>query len=451
MGLSRASCFSMVLIKNFDSLVSNVPHFKKARQDTLTMLEEALKRVNGFNAVSSAISLENSFLQVKGESFPLKSFEHIYLLGFGKASVDMARAVKKILPIKKGCSITNERKKIEGIEVYQATHPLPEEKNIYATEKLLEIGKKATEKDLIILLISGGGSSFLCKPRISLDGLRDITEMLMHAGCTIEELNTVRKHLSFVKGGQLASTIKATIISLTISDVVDDKLEFVSSGPAVPDTTTYGDAQHILKKYGLWGKIEEIDEVITRGMKGEIGETPKESFEHVHSFIIANNEMVCKEAQKKAQEMGYYAKIVTTSLTGEAHEVGKDIAKYAKIFPREAILIFGGETTVTVKGKGKGGRNQELVLGAMQEIAGEDIVLLSCGTDGKDGNSEAAGAIADGWSMKRTRKKHLSPDSFLQNNDSSTFFKKLDDAILTGHTGTNVMDIQIVAKQQPLP
>ncbi|KAA0003761.1 MAG: DUF4147 domain-containing protein [Thermoplasmata archaeon] len=452
MGLSIAFCFCIVLIKNFDSLVTNAPpHLKKARRDALHMLERALYKVNGYNAVHSAISVDDSFLRVKEESFSLKSFENIYLLGFGKASVAMAQAIKEILPIKKGCIITNEKEKIEGINVYQASHPLPGKKNIHATEELLKIGEKASKKDLVILLISGGGSSFLCKPRISLNGLKKVTKMLMLAGCTIEELNTVRKHLSFVKGGQLAKKIKAKIIALIISDVIEDKLEFIASGPVVADTTTYSDAQYILKKYEIWGKIKEIDEIIMKGIKGEIDETPKEEFEHVHSFIIANNEMACKEAQKKAKGMGYYAKVVTTSLTGEAKELGKAIVEYAKIFPREkAALIFGGETTVVVKGKGKGGRNQELVLGAIKEIEGKDIVFLSCGTDGKDGNSDAAGAIIDGYSMERAKEKDLSPDVFLQNNDSFTFFEKLGDAIFTAQTGTNVMDVQIVIKQQPL-
>lgn len=448
MRLSRVFYFSLVFVKNRVSLVANAPpHLKKARQDTLTILEEALKKVNGFNAVKSAVSYENSFLQIKEKTFPLKSFEHIYLLGFGKASIDMALAIKNIVPIKRGCIITNEKRQIAGISVYQASHPFPEEKNIQATEELLKIGEKTTEKDLIILLISGGGSSLLCKPRISLKGMRKVTESLMHAGCTIEELNTVRKHLSFVKGGQLAKDINGTIISLIISDVVGDKLEFVSSGPAFPDTTTYTDVEHILKKYDIWGKIREVNDIIIKGAKGEIEETPKETFNHVHSFVIANNEMACMAAQKKGQGIGYYSKAVTSSLTGEARKIGEDIVEFTKIHPSdEAIFIFGGETTVVVKGKGKGGRNQELALAAMNKIEGEDIVLLSCGTDGRDGNSVAAGAIIDGWSLENAKKKNLSPDLFLQNNDSHTFFKKLDDVILTRQTGTNVMDLQICCK-----
>ena len=452
MGLSIIFSLILMLIKNFNSLVSNAPfHLKNAREDALIMLENALQRVNGFNAVYSFISLDDSIFKVGKEKFSLELFDDIYLLGFGKASVAMAKAVKEILPIKEGCIITNEKQKVHGITVYNASHPLPEEKNVYATEKLLRIAEKAKKNDLVILLISGGGSSFLCKPRISLSSLRKVTEMLMNAGCNIEELNTVRKHLSFVKGGQLAKKIKATIIALIISDVIGDKLEFVASGPVVRDTTTYSDAQNILKKYNIWGKIKEVDEIVMKGMKGEIEETPKEEFEHVHPFIIANNEMACEEAKKKAEEMGYYAKVVSTSLTGEAREVGKAIAEYAKVFPREkAVLIFGGETTVVVKGKGKGGRNQEIALGAIKEIEGENIVLLSCGTDGKDGNSDAAGAIIDGWSMKKARKKKLSPDSFLQNNDSFTFFRKIGDVIFTKQTGTNVMDVQIVVKQKQL-
>ena len=441
-----------MLIKNFDDLLSHSSaELLNARRDALSILEEALKEMDAYKITKFSMKKDGTRLLIKGKEIDISAFEEIYVVGFGKASIGMALAIEEILPVKEGAVISTscshpDGRKPSTIKVFKGSHPLPSEDNIKATEELLRIVNKAGKNDLLIVLISGGGSSLLCKPRISLESMREVTDRLIKAGCTIDELNTVRKHLSYVKGGQLAKMSRAEILSLIISDVMGNPVEFIASGPTAPDSTTYMDAKNVLMKYGLWGKIEEVDEIINKGVKGKIEETPEE-INNSTNIIIADNVMACEKAKEIAHRKGYYSEVVSTSICGEAREIGRDIASYAKLSPRmKAAFIFGGETTVNVKGKGKGGRNQELVLGAIREIEGERIVIVSCGTDGIDGNSDAAGAIGDGTSMERTKKMGMDADEYLMNNDSYNFFKKLGDLIITGETGTNVMDIQVVVK-----
>ena len=435
-------CF---VIENLRELVSNTKEkYREGREIILYILEEALKKVNGYNVVKERVKRINDAIKINGRKIDLSNYKRIFLIGFGKASAEMAKAMEEIVEFDDSAILTTKEVETRRAKIYVGTHPYPSRKNIEITEKIVEIVKKADKNDLIFCLISGGGSSLLCKPRVSLEALIDVTEKLMKRGCSIEELNTVRKHLSFVKGGQLAKMSKAKIISLIISDIIGNPIEFISSGPTAEDKTTFKDTLKILKKYGVENK--EVLEVIKKGIKGEIEETPKK-LENVENFVIADISLACNEAKKVAEEFGIKAKIVKTDLRGEAKEVGKDLAKYARYYPRDnAILIFGGETTVKVKGNGKGGRNQEMMLSAIEEIKNEHVVMLSCGTDGIDGNSPAAGAIIDGYSHEKAMKKNLNINEYLERNDSYTFFEKMRDAIITGYTGTNVMDIQIVYK-----
>lgn len=432
------------MIKNFEELVGNTSEkFINPRRDSLEILDYVIEEMNGYNLIKKRVKIFKEAIFIDGRKFNL-SYKKIFLAGFGKASGAMAKAMEEIIEFDSGYVISTEEVNLKKAKLLKGTHPFPSEENIKATEKIVEMFEKADENDLIIVLISGGGSSLLCKPSVSLKSMNEVTEELMKRGCTIEELNTVRKHISEVKGGKLAKKTKAKIISLIISDIIGNPVEFISSGPTSPDTTTFNDAMNILKKYGV--KNKEVIHHIKEGIKGKIDETP-EKIDNAENIIIADNEMACREAKRKAEEKGYYSRIVSTKLRGEAMRVGRDLALYAKIYPRNrAILIFGGETTVTVKGKGKGGRNQEMVLSAIKEIAGENIVFLSCGTDGIDGNSISAGAIADGYSHEKALKKELNIEEYLIDNNSYEFFKEMGDAIITGYTGTNVMDIQIIAK-----
>jgi len=277
---------------------------------------------------------------------------------------------------------------------------------------------------------------------------------LLRCGADINEINTIRKHISYVKGGQLVKHAKGVIVSLVISDIVGDPLEFIASGPTCSDSTTFSHAKKVLEKYDLWTKIPtEVKKVIEEGVLGKIDETLKRDdslFKYVFNYIVANNEIACMAAEKKATELGYKTMCITTSLTGEAKEIGRYLVDKAKNYKKdegEFVFISGGETTVTIKGNGRGGRNQELILGAVEDIKDSNIVLASFATDGIDGKSDAAGAIADGFTLSRGRQKGLDPDDFLKENNSYEFFKKLDDLFITGPSGTNVMDIQVIIIQ----
>lgn len=432
-------------VSNRDALLDVPGPERTARGDALDMLEAALESVDACQATGNALSLTNATLSAGDVTVDLRDIENVYVVGFGKASVGMARAGESVLPISGGVVISTEQATLDCMTVRQGDHPLPSERNVDATRELLDVVDRAGVDDLVVVLVSGGGSALLCQPAVSLEAMRTVTRELMHEGCTIQELNAVRKHLSRVKGGQLAARCSARILSLVISDVIGDPLEFIASGPTAPDPTSFGDARDILKKYGRWTD-GEVRRHIMAGCNGDVEETPLQ-LDRVDHVIVANNERACRHACKTAREKGYHADIASTTLSGEAKQAGRDVARYARLLPRDrCVAIFGGETTVTVSGDGTGGRNQELVLGALPEIEGEDIVVLSCGTDGVDGCSPAAGAIADGNTLRRARRRGLDQEAALRTNDSYTFFEGLDDAIVTGPTGTNVMDIQIVVK-----
>lgn len=435
----------VVQIKHTSQIISQAPpQLQQARRHALEIIEQVLTQLNPSTLVSSRIKREKNILHIMNKRYDLSQFDHIYLIGFGKASHGMAQGIHSLLDVTHGAIITTEKKTLPGIDTYQGTHPLPSHKNIQATQHLLDIVDTTSEQDLLLVLISGGGSSLFCHPKIPLDDLTDLTATLLNKGCTITELNTIRGHLSHVKLGKLAMRTKAHIISLIISDVIGDPLDFIASGPTYPGASTPTDAKHILQKYSLWDTNPLIKESITQ----EISHTKqgkKTILNHVDNLIIANNHLACTHAITAAQKQGYHPHLLTTTLQGEARQIGTDLARYAKIFPRtNSVIIAGGETTVTVTGKGKGGRNQELVLGALQELQDTPIVIASCGTDGIDGFTNAAGAIADGYSLSRASKKGLDPCIYLENNDSYSFFHTLNDLLITGPTGTNVMDLQVL-------
>ena len=303
------------------------------------------------------------------------------------------------------------------------------------------------------MLISGGGSALLSYPRISLKDMKNTTDLLLKSGADINQINTVRKHLSFVKGGQLIKNVKCKVICFIISDIAGDPLEFISSGPTYPDSTTFDDAEKILREYGLFNKIPiSVKNIINDGLNGNIPETLKKNnpiFQKVTNVIIANNALACKEAEKKAKQLGYQTMILTTSLEGEAKDVGlylTDKVNDFQSFDKKIVFISGGETTVTVKGNGIGGRNQEMVLSCVRNIAGKNIVFSSFSTDGIDGNNDAAGAIADTFTFDRAIKIKADPIKFLNDNNSYNFFKNLKDLLYTGPTGTNVMDLQLIVR-----
>jgi len=444
-----------MLFENREQIINNgqTPELKKIREDVLEILSSAIDAVDPYNAVIARF--DNNKILLDNKTIDLSSFEKIYLVGFGKASVGMAQAVCDAVDIENGIVVTNDpnnKVKNNCTSTFVGGHPIPNNNSLIGAEKILELVENCGENDLLIVLISGGGSALLSKPRIDLEDLQQTTDLLLKSGADINEINTIRKHLSYVKGGQLAVSAKCTVVSLIISDIIGDPMDFIASGPTYPDFTTYNDAQKIIKKYDLWDKLpDSTRKTIEGGIKGLIPDTPKDSsvFENVFNCIVANNKLACLAAEDKAEELGYKTMLLTTSLDGEAKDVGNYLAGKAKnysTYAKKTAFISGGETTVTIRGHGKGGRNQEMVLSCVEYLADSDVVFVSFATDGIDGMSNAAGAIADAFSLKRAKEHNFNPKQFLDDNDSYAFFRKIDDLLMTGPTGTNVMDIQIIIK-----
>jgi glycerate-2-kinase len=440
-----------MLFKNYNQLVANgdTEEFQKKRRDILDILTAALEAVDPYKAVHRLI--DDSTLAFEGETVDLSDFDHIFCVGFGKASIGMVKALYESIPITKGAVITNDPSASlpsANIKVIVGGHPIPNERGIYGAKLIGEIVNQCGPNDIVLVVISGGGSALLCHPRVSLRDLQKTTDLLLRCGASINEINTIRKHVSFVKGGQLVSDVKGVVLSLIISDVVGDPLDFIASGPTSPDSTTFSDAEHVLQNYQLWYQVpHSVQEVITKGKEGKIPETPKHDnpmFDSVFNYVIANNTLACTAAQKKAKELKYSVSLLSTTVTGEARTYGSTLVKQTDHKTNGThVLLSGGETTVTMKGTGKGGRNQELVLGAVEELSLKKMVLASFATDGIDGKSDAAGAIADGNTLLRAKKAGLSPQPYLDNNNSYAFFSSLGDLLLTGPTGTNVMDLHI--------
>ena len=438
---------------------------KKLREDAISLFYAGIEAALPCNLIPNIILLEENILTISGingtsKSFDLNNYNKIKIIGAGKASTSMAYEVEKILDnkIDEGLVITkyNFRSKLKRMQTLEASHPLPGNNGIEASKKIVEICKNAKEDDLIINLISGGASSLLPFPadNITLEDKIQTTKILLNAGATIQELNTVRKHISAIKGGQLAKYVyPATIISLIISDVIGDQLDVIGSGLTVPDPTTFEDSWNVVIKYKLENKIpHSVKNHLRDGIDGKVPETPKPGnpiFNNVHNLIIGNNELALSAIKIAAEGKGYNAKIISSTMEGEAKDTGKFIAQIAKehslLVEEPVCLIFGGETTVTVTGNGKGGRNQELCLSTAIEIDGiKNIIFLSGGSDGNDGQTEAAGAICSGQTVQRAKGLGLDTLQFLNINDSYNFFNKMEDLIITGATKTNVMDIQIM-------
>ena len=443
------------LIKNFKELAKD-----RIKADLLEILEEGLKVANPRYAVKKALKINGGELYVKGRVFKLRG--ELFVIGFGKASFEMAKEIEEILGdrISGGAIITpfKPKEKLSKVLVLIGDHPIPTERNVTNARRILELVKDLREEDLVLVLISGGGSALFSLPPegISIRDKARITELLMKSGADINELNAVRKHISLVKGGQLSKAIwPATTVSLIISDVVGDKLDTIASGPTAPDETTFKDAYDVLRRKNLLDVApRSVVRYIEKGIRGEVRETPKLNdpiFSKTHNFIIASNVMSLKAMKELAVRKGYNSMIISSHVQGEAREVGKFISSIMWSIHRDSIpvsrpacIIMGGETTVTVKGSGVGGRNQELALSVGIEIEGmERASFASIGSDGVDGVSSAAGALVDGRTMKRARELNLDSWEFLDNNDSFTFFSKMKNAILTGPTGTNVNDFMV--------
>lgn len=422
---------------------------------------------------AAAVRAANPSDAVRRECLRIRSlyraegFSRLVVLGFGKAAVPMAFALEEELCdiLESGVVVTKyghvSSRKPEKFRIFEAGHPTPDENGIRGTREILHRARTADEKTLVTTLVSGGGSALLTAPAegITLAAKRETTELLLRCGADIHALNTVRKHLSRVKGGRLAETISpGRTVSLILSDVIGDDLDVIASGPTAPDTTTFLDALAVLERFDLAGRVPpEVAAYLEAGARGDIPETPKEGnpiFQRVENRIIGSNRSALEAASRAAEEAGCAVVVLPTPVTGEAADAGRLLARRARECvaqrrERPLCLLSGGETTVTVRGGGKGGRSQELALSFALEIAGiPGVTLLSAGTDGTDGPTDAAGALVDGDSIPMERK-----DAALRSlalNDSYTFFKEHGGLFITGPTGTNVMDVQIISiRPQP--
>ncbi|MFA4701959.1 glycerate kinase type-2 family protein [Pyrococcus kukulkanii] len=421
----------------------------------LELVKEAINAADPYKAVKRVVKVQGNKLIVEGKEFLIKG--GVYVIAFGKAACEIARAIEEIVEVKDGVAVTKYGygKPLKKIRVIEAGHPIPDENSIKGAEEALRILEKTNEDDIVFVLISGGGSALFELPEdgITLEDLKRTNELLITSGATIHEINTVRKHISKIKGGKLAKRIRGTGIALIISDVVGDNLEAIASGPTVKDPTTFEDAKRILDLYGIWEKVpESVRTVIEKGMKGEIDETLKEDLPNIYNFLIASNSKSCEAIVKKAKEKGFDAHIVTTVLEGEAREAGifiasiaKEIAERGRPFRPPVVLVFGGETTVTIRGEsGKGGPNQEIALSASRKIRGLNITLVAFDTDGTDGPTDAAGGIVDGETYEKLRSEGIDVEEYLFTHNAYEALKRVGALLFTGPTGTNVNSIVIV-------
>jgi len=426
---------------------------EKLRKDALKIFEEAVRSVSPEDRVERCL---NEIVD-RGSEF--------FIVSIGKAAWKMAHSASSFLEREglkyDGIVLTkygHSFGKIRGLEIFEAGHPVPDENSVKATNEILRRVSNLRREDRevkILFLISGGGSALFESPMepLKLEEIVKMNDLLLKCGATIGEINTVRKHLSKVKGGRFAEYVYPTrIITLILSDVLGDPPSVIASGPTVPDETTFLDVWRILEKYELLDDVPKtVLNYIEDGIKGLVPETPKE-LDNVEVRIIGNLKMACDTALKKAKELGYDSMVLTTFLEGEAKEAGrfissiaKEITTFNRPLSRPCAVIFGGETTVKVEGKGKGGRNQELALSFALCIEGMgNVVLLSAGTDGTDGPTDAAGGLVDGGTAGRIRRKGHDPLAFLRNNDSYNALNMSGDLLITGPTGTNVNDLMVL-------
>jgi glycerate 2-kinase len=420
------------------------------------MPDSLIKRAVKFN--------ENKLIvhDIYGNIATLAEFERVYVVGAGKAALGMAFAICSILNDKVAAgAITvpygvKATKKLKKFLVTEASHPIPDNAGIEGTKKILSILAKANKNDLVVFLISGGGSALMPMPvpEISLADKQKITESLLRSGASIHEINAVRKHLSAVKGGQLLRHVNPScaLLSLILSDVIGDDLGIIASGPTYPDSSTFSDALNITRKYRIGRPVAAI-ETLTKGAMGKIDETPKprdKVFSRIHNVLIGNNAIACKAAEHFLRKHGMQTINLGSEFSGEAKEFGLFLARLTlDLDYKHLAIVAGGETTVRlgkIKG-GLGGRNQEAALSCLAEVDRDDVAIACMGTDGIDGNSDAAGAIVSPQTIILAKKMNLK--KYLDRHDSYHAFKKLNSLIFTGFTGTNVNDIAVVVCSAP--
>jgi len=439
-------------------------HFPHKRSQSLVrqLLRSGLTAADPVAVLSGCVSVKEGILRVASRQFNLKNFQRVVCVGAGKASATMAVRIENLLGsrLEGGVVVVKDGhgKSTKKVQVHEASHPVPDQRSERGARFILQAVQSLGPQDLLIFLLSGGASSLIASPvrGLTLKDKQLTTSLLLRSGATINEVNTVRKHLSKIKGGQLLAYTPASVLALVLSDVIGDDLGTIGSGPMAPDPTSYSDAQTILRKYQVWHDIPaRVRDHVRRGVAGKIPETPKpgmKMFSRVHHEIIGNNRGVLEQMAKRAKACGLRPMILTTQLQGEAGDMGRMIAAVAREvhasgYPVRppACLLWGGELTVKVTGKGNGGRAQELALAAAEGIAGlSNTFVVGFGTDGTDGPTDAAGAMVGGGTLQHAIARHLDPWRALTCHDSYSFFQQAGGHIYTGPTGTNVNDVYML-------
>ncbi|MCK4558801.1 MAG: glycerate kinase [Calditrichia bacterium] len=424
------------------------------------IIKAALNAVDPYQLIREQVIRKGDTLVVsEKEHIELSQFDRIFLCGAGKGAAPITRAMEELLSdrLDGGDIIVkyDHLAELQKINLHEAAHPVPDENGLRSTEILLTNLDNLTERDCVFVLLTGGGSALLesLPDEIKLDDLQKLSSVLLQCSATIHEINCIRKHISLIKGGQLAKKIyPARCVTLALSDVIGDDLSVIASGPTSPDPTTFDDALAILEKYNVTDKIPTVIlNHLKRGSEGKIPDTPKREdqvFKKVTNIVIGNNRLALNKAKETAESLGFKTIILTSMLEGEAREIARVVASIISEvqvtgtpIKKPACILLGGEPTVKIQGTGKGGRNQELALAVALSNINEPYVCVSVGSDGTDGPTDAAGAIVDHTTLSRAESAGLNAQEYLKNNDSYNFFAPLGDLIITGPTGTNVMDV----------
>ncbi len=430
------------------------------RQRAVQILGAGIAAADPASAVHRTVRLHGSRLNVDGMAYDLSAIRRVIVVGAGKGSARMAAALETVLGDRIAAGVVTTKhgyvEPLRRIVLIEAGHPLPDDAGLRGARRIADLVTDAAKGDLIFVVLSGGGSALLPMPAegITLQEKMATTDLLLRSGAIITEVNAVRKHLSRIKGGQLARlAAPARVVTLILSDVLGNPLDAIASGPTVADPTTFADALAILDRFGLRDKLPaSVRRHLERGAAGEGPETPKPGdpiFAGTQTVIVGDIGLAAGAAVERAEALGYHAKLCETTVQGEAREVGARfgaMVREARLAdPPAAVgvcLVMGGETTVTVRGRGRGGRSQELALGAAEAIAGLPQTLVAAfGTDGTDGPTDAAGAVADGTTLARARARGLDPAAAFGDNDTYPFFEALGDLIVSGPTNTNVNDL----------
>lgn len=436
---------------------------RRLRRHALAIFRAGLIAADPVQAVLRHVRVEGGVLRAGPRRYRLGGYDRILVLGAGKASAAMAKALERLLGRRISEGLVNVKyghtAALRRIALNECGHPVPDAAGVDGARRIAGMASSAGERDLILCVISGGGSALMPLPAdpVTLDEKQETTRLLLACGASIHEVNAVRKHISGIKGGHLSRLAwPATVVSLLLSDVIGDDLDVIASGPTAPDASTYESARGILERYGVWDRTPAaVRRRIEDGVAGRAPETPKKGapvLSRTQNLVVGSNRLAADAAVGKARELGYRTLLLSTFIEGETKDaarvhaaIAREIHASGRPVKAPACILSGGETTVTIHGRGLGGRNQEFVLAAAIDIAGlPGTVVLSAGTDGSDGPTDAAGAMADGRTVERATKAGLSPAGLLAANDSYHFFEPLGDLIKTGPTNTNVMDLRVV-------